>query len=89
MDRCMAEKAYFSLLFAFMRWSWFRICFRMRRFSRGDLQQLVLCQESPGSLPGSACYGDQAQASSGAGGAGVGQVLGLADVDIHILAEAV
>ena len=26
-------KAYFSLLLAFMRCSWFRICLRMRRFS--------------------------------------------------------
>ena len=53
---------------------------------RGDLQQLVLCQELQAALQAQLADGDQAQSVVGAGRTGVGQVLGLADVHVHILA---
>ena len=53
---------------------------------RSDLQQLVLCQEFQAAFQAELANGDQAQSIIGAGCTGVGQVLGLADVDIHILA---
>ena len=53
---------------------------------RGDLQQLILCQELQAALQAQLADGDQAQSVIGTGSTGIGQVLGLADVDIHILA---
>ena len=53
---------------------------------RGDLQQLVLCQEFQTALEAQLADRDQAQSIVRAGSAGVGQVLGLADVHVHILA---
>ena len=44
---------------------------------RGDLQQLVLCQELQAALQAQLADGDQAQSVVGAGRTGVGQVLGL------------
>ena len=42
---------------------------------RGDLQQLVLCQELQAALEAQLADGDQAQSVVGAGRTGVGQVL--------------
>ena len=58
----------------------------MRRFSGSDLQQLIRCEELQAALQAQLADGHQAQSVVGAGSAGVGQVLGLADVDIHVLA---
>ena len=52
----------------------------------GDFQQLVGGQEFQAALQAELADGHQAQGIVAAGSAGVGQVLGLADVDIHILA---
>ena len=49
---------------------------------RGDLQQLILCQELQAALQAQLADGDQAQSVIGTGSTGIGQVLGLADVDI-------
>ena len=42
---------------------------------RGDLQQLILCQELQAALQAQLADGDQAQSVVGAGRTGVGQVL--------------
>ena len=55
---------------------------------RGDLQQLVRCQELQAALQAQLADGDEAQSVVRAGSTGIGQVLGLADVDIDVL-EAV
>ena len=51
-----------------------------------DLQQLVLSQELEAALEAQLADGDEAQSVVRAGSTGIGQVLGLADVDIDILA---
>ena len=51
-----------------------------------DLQQLVLSQEFEAALEAQLADGDEAQSVVRAGSTGIGQVLGLADVDIDILA---
>ena len=77
---------YFILLLAFMRCSWLRICLRMRRFSGVTSKQLVLSQELEAALEAQLADGDEAQSVVRAGSTGIGQVLGLADVDIDVLA---
>ena len=51
-----------------------------------DLQQLVLSQELEAALETQLADGDEAQSVVRAGSTGIGQVLGLADVDIDVLA---
>ena len=51
-----------------------------------DLQQLVLSQELEAALEAQLADGDEAQSVVRAGSTGIGQVLGLADVDIDVLA---
>ena len=51
-----------------------------------DLQQLVLSQEFEAALEAQLADGDEAQSIVRAGSTGIGQVLGLADVDIDVLA---
>mgnify|MGYP007093023626 CR=1 FL=1 len=54
-----------------------------------DLQQLVLSQELEAALEAQLADGDEAQSIVRAGSTGIGQVLGLADVDIDASPEAV
>ena len=51
-----------------------------------DLQQLVLSKELEAALEAQLADGDEAQSVVRAGSTGIGQVLGLADVDIDVLA---
>ena len=71
---------------AFMRFSWLRMVLRMRRFLRRDLQQLVVGEELEALLQAQLARRDQAQRLVGAGGAHVGHLLLLADVDGDVLA---
>ena len=51
-----------------------------------DLQQLIRSEELKAALKAQLADGDEAQGVVRAGRTGIGQVLGLADVDVHILA---